>query len=174
MDVAYPAEWEADVVLADGGTIHLRPIRPDDDELLRFMDFAERHGASGVSFWSWQHATAEAWHAVRDAPQFRLSVKAPEEMRKGEGKAGETLLATSGFPVSRIDGTWDASTTDAIAAYQAAAGMENVTGGFGRRTRELLLTPFRVPVGPVAPPKPSPKPPAVKPEEETFVIAGES
>lgn len=26
----YPAHWEADVVLADGGTLHLRPIRPDD------------------------------------------------------------------------------------------------------------------------------------------------
>ncbi|HEX6447658.1 MAG TPA: GNAT family N-acetyltransferase [Streptosporangiales bacterium] len=26
----YPAEWEADVVVADGGIVHLRPIRPDD------------------------------------------------------------------------------------------------------------------------------------------------
>jgi acyl-CoA synthetase (NDP forming)/RimJ/RimL family protein N-acetyltransferase len=28
----YPAHWEADVVLADGGTAHLRPIVPDDAE----------------------------------------------------------------------------------------------------------------------------------------------
>lgn len=27
---AYPAHWEADVVLRDGGTAHLRPISPDD------------------------------------------------------------------------------------------------------------------------------------------------
>lgn len=27
---AYPQAWEADVVLRDGGTCHLRPIRPDD------------------------------------------------------------------------------------------------------------------------------------------------
>ncbi len=27
----YPAEWESDVVLTDGGTVHLRPIRPTDD-----------------------------------------------------------------------------------------------------------------------------------------------
>lgn len=26
----YPREWEADVVLSDGGTVHLRPIVPDD------------------------------------------------------------------------------------------------------------------------------------------------
>ena len=31
----YPDQWEADVVLADGGTAHLRPIRPDDAGLLR-------------------------------------------------------------------------------------------------------------------------------------------
>jgi acyl-CoA synthetase (NDP forming)/GNAT superfamily N-acetyltransferase len=31
----YPHHWEADVVLADGGTAHLRPIRADDAGLLR-------------------------------------------------------------------------------------------------------------------------------------------
>ena len=35
----YPTEWEADVLLADGGVSRLRPIRPDDAELLvRFYD----------------------------------------------------------------------------------------------------------------------------------------
>src|SRR6266545_4729119 len=33
--VSYPDHWEADVVLADGGTAHLRPIRPGDADLLR-------------------------------------------------------------------------------------------------------------------------------------------
>jgi acyl-CoA synthetase (NDP forming)/GNAT superfamily N-acetyltransferase len=33
----YPRRWEADVVLADGGTVHLRPITPDDaDRLVAF------------------------------------------------------------------------------------------------------------------------------------------
>lgn len=35
----YPQRWESDVVLADGGTVQLRPIRPSDAELL-----AEFHG----------------------------------------------------------------------------------------------------------------------------------
>src|SRR5919109_4295192 len=34
-EVTYPDHWEADVVLADGGTAHLRPIRPGDAGLLR-------------------------------------------------------------------------------------------------------------------------------------------
>jgi acyl-CoA synthetase (NDP forming)/GNAT superfamily N-acetyltransferase len=33
----YPGHWEADVVLSDGGTVHLRPITPDDaDRLVAF------------------------------------------------------------------------------------------------------------------------------------------
>ncbi len=36
-DERYPEHWEADVVLRDGGTAHLRPITPDDgEELVRF------------------------------------------------------------------------------------------------------------------------------------------
>ena len=35
----YPAHWEADVVLRDGATAHVRPITPDDgDRLRRFHD----------------------------------------------------------------------------------------------------------------------------------------
>ena len=30
----YPAEWESDVVLTDGGTAHVRPIRPGDADAL--------------------------------------------------------------------------------------------------------------------------------------------
>lgn len=33
----YPSQWECDVVLSDGGTAHIRPIRPDDIEQLRAL-----------------------------------------------------------------------------------------------------------------------------------------
>jgi acyl-CoA synthetase (NDP forming)/GNAT superfamily N-acetyltransferase len=32
VETAYPAYWEADVVLRDGGVVHVRPIRPQDAE----------------------------------------------------------------------------------------------------------------------------------------------
>ncbi|CAN5229943.1 bifunctional GNAT family N-acetyltransferase/acetate--CoA ligase family protein [soil metagenome] len=35
-----PAHWESDVVLRDGGTAHIRPIRPEDAQLL--VDFYEK------------------------------------------------------------------------------------------------------------------------------------
>ena len=34
VDEHYPAEWESDVVLTDGGTVRVRPIRGDDDAAL--------------------------------------------------------------------------------------------------------------------------------------------
>ena len=34
MSAGYPPHWEADVVLADGGTVHLRPIQPEDADRL--------------------------------------------------------------------------------------------------------------------------------------------
>ena len=44
----YPAAWEADVVLADGGTAHVRPIRPDDGP--RLVDFHGRQSAESIYF----------------------------------------------------------------------------------------------------------------------------
>jgi acyl-CoA synthetase (NDP forming)/RimJ/RimL family protein N-acetyltransferase len=44
----YPAAWEADVVLADGGTAHIRPIRPDDGP--RIIDFHGRQSAESIYF----------------------------------------------------------------------------------------------------------------------------
>jgi acyl-CoA synthetase (NDP forming)/GNAT superfamily N-acetyltransferase len=34
---AYPAHWEADVVLRDGGVVHVRPIRPQDAEAVHIF-----------------------------------------------------------------------------------------------------------------------------------------
>jgi acyl-CoA synthetase (NDP forming)/RimJ/RimL family protein N-acetyltransferase len=44
----YPAGWEADVVLSDGGTVHVRPIRPDDHH--RLLDFHSRQSPESIYF----------------------------------------------------------------------------------------------------------------------------
>lgn len=46
--VPYPDHWEADVVLADGGTAHLRPIRPGDADTLR--EFYARLSAETIYY----------------------------------------------------------------------------------------------------------------------------
>src|SRR3954453_6516114 len=45
-DPGYPPHWEADAVLSDGGTVHLRPIRPDDGA--RLVTFFHRWSAETV------------------------------------------------------------------------------------------------------------------------------
>ncbi|MEO6627799.1 MAG: GNAT family N-acetyltransferase [Aquihabitans sp.] len=44
----YPKRWEADVVLADGGTMSVRPIRPDDVE--RILQFHDRQSPESIYF----------------------------------------------------------------------------------------------------------------------------
>ncbi|WP_331272273.1 bifunctional acetate--CoA ligase family protein/GNAT family N-acetyltransferase [Motilibacter aurantiacus] len=40
-EAPYPSQWEADVLLKDGGTAHLRPIRPDDADRLHAFHNAQ-------------------------------------------------------------------------------------------------------------------------------------
>jgi hypothetical protein len=44
--VPYPLEWEADVVLRDGGVAHLRPIQPEDAEAI--VRFHERQSDESI------------------------------------------------------------------------------------------------------------------------------
>jgi acyl-CoA synthetase (NDP forming)/RimJ/RimL family protein N-acetyltransferase len=44
----YPARWEGDVVLADGGTVHVRPITPDDGE--RMVAFHSRQSPESIYY----------------------------------------------------------------------------------------------------------------------------
>ena len=55
-----PGDWEADVVLNDGGTTHLRPIRPDDGDRLR--DFHSRLSQQTVynRFFAYHPALSDA------------------------------------------------------------------------------------------------------------------
>ena len=41
-------DYSADVVLRDGSTVHLRPIRPDDD--LRLLDMLHRMSEEALSY----------------------------------------------------------------------------------------------------------------------------
>ncbi|MEZ5380774.1 MAG: GNAT family N-acetyltransferase [Microthrixaceae bacterium] len=44
----YPSGWEADVVLRDGGTVHLRPIVPEDAD--RLVAFHDRQSAESIYY----------------------------------------------------------------------------------------------------------------------------
>ncbi|GAB3286261.1 bifunctional GNAT family N-acetyltransferase/acetate--CoA ligase family protein [Sinomonas notoginsengisoli] len=54
MASAYPHHWEADVVLRDGGTAHLRPIRPEDAEALQEFHVHQSEGSIYLRFFSYK------------------------------------------------------------------------------------------------------------------------
>jgi len=48
----YPQHWDADVVLRDGGTAHLRPITPQDAEALQRMHVAQSPESTFLRFFT--------------------------------------------------------------------------------------------------------------------------
>ncbi|HUR49678.1 MAG TPA: peptidoglycan-binding domain-containing protein [Acidimicrobiales bacterium] len=123
------------------------PGVPNRGQIQRFMQVAEENGAIGVSFWSWQHANAEAWHAIRDGHWFTLPATpagAPVGFTAGQIRAYQGLLTSLGFPVAS-DGVWGPATIAAVSAYQEAARLPK-TGVVDHLTRRVLLTPFNAPI----------------------------
>ncbi len=47
-EAAYPTRWEADVALSDGGTVHIRPVRPSDAALVEA--FHNRQSRESIYF----------------------------------------------------------------------------------------------------------------------------
>jgi hypothetical protein len=119
------------------------PPRP---QLLAFMTAAEKAGAIGVSWWSWQHATPDAWGAIHDAPEFQLPVAPGEALSAGQVRAYQYLLTSLGFPAPTT-GVWDVATATAVADYQRAARLP-VTGVIDEATHDTLFTPFPPPIHP--------------------------
>ena len=50
--VGYPLHWEADVVLRDGGTAHVRPIRPDDADALQAFHVGQSQRSTYFRFFA--------------------------------------------------------------------------------------------------------------------------
>jgi hypothetical protein len=115
---------------------------PSRAAIQRFIATADQLGTVGVSFWSWQGASQEAWDAVRDAPQFSLGLADPFSMLPSQLRCYQELLASLGYPVS-LTGVMDPPTLMAVRAYQAAAHLP-VSAVMDIPTQWLLLTPVRV------------------------------
>jgi hypothetical protein len=123
----------------DGGPEGGRPGPPTPDELARFFTAAAQHGAAGVSFWSWQHATQETWDAIATAPQFTLPAGPIATLGADQVRTVQNLLNGLGFPTAAT-GTWDAPTASALMQFQSGAGLP-VTGLLDDATRASLIGP---------------------------------
>ncbi|MCV2396484.1 GNAT family N-acetyltransferase, partial [Actinotalea sp. M2MS4P-6] len=52
MEPGYPRHWEADVVLRDGGTAHVRPIRPEDADALQAFHMGQSQQSTVFRFFA--------------------------------------------------------------------------------------------------------------------------
>jgi hypothetical protein len=53
----------------DGGLDGGPPGTPSGADINAFINASAAHGAKAVSFWSWQHASADDWNAIAAAPE---------------------------------------------------------------------------------------------------------
>jgi hypothetical protein len=93
---------------------------PPKEQLVAFMNTAMSKGALGVSFWVWNHATAEQWSAIDEATAWELPIG-----RAATGAAAvflQRVLNALGQPVAQ-DGKIGPATKAAIAALQTRFGL---------------------------------------------------
>ena len=112
----------------------IRPIgqsfgRPGRQAMMSFRRLAQQHGATGVSWWVWQHARASEWSAIAaplTVPQRAFaapSTSAPATLRPGQ--SGDPVrwlqmrLRAHGF-AAPTSSRFDARTQAAVLAFKAA------------------------------------------------------
>jgi hypothetical protein len=117
---------------------------PPERQVLRFRRLAAAYGATGVSWWSWQHASRSGWRAAsRRVTQRGIRRTAPYP-ELGEGAAGDLVvwaqehLAAGGYYRKSVTGRYQSSTATAVTGFQAAAGLPQ-TGVLDSDTWSSLL-----------------------------------
>jgi hypothetical protein len=110
----------------DGGPEGGRPGPPRPDEIRRFADTAAKFGATGVSFWSWQHASLDIWRTIDSMPAFKAGRTPPPKLSKHATKRLQHSISKIGLPVP-VSGNWDPATVEAVRAFQRRQKLE-VTG----------------------------------------------
>jgi hypothetical protein len=132
--------------------IYGRPIFPlgqlyDDPppvDIQRFRQLAQAHGATGVSWWSWQSASARGWEAIAEPLDPLSGPPAPPAYPTlKRGSRGDPVLwaqehLASSDPTVSVDGVYSAAMEENVRVFQAASFL-SVTGKIDAQTWPALL-----------------------------------
>ena len=117
---------------------------PPPSQIARFRQLADAHGATGVSWWSWQSASARGWEAIGSAFAPLAGPPAPPAYPTLEkGARGDVVvwaqehLIAAGHAVA-TDGSYNASMEQAVRDFQVAKLLP-VTGKLDSSTWPALL-----------------------------------
>jgi len=117
---------------------------PSPGDIERFRQLAQAHGAAGVSWWSWQSASARGWEAIAKpldplaGPPAPLTYPTLQRGARGDHVlwAQEHLAASD--PTVSLDGAYSAAMEESVRVFQAASFLP-VTGRLDAQTWEALL-----------------------------------
>src|SRR3954449_4583777 len=113
------------------------------NEIVPSRQIAAAEGASGLSWWSWQHTTAAGWNAVGQGIEPFTSAPAPDFAELAKGKQGDLViwaqqhLKGAGQSLT-VDGDFGSGTQSAVKSFQSANGLP-VTGTIDTATWQALL-----------------------------------
>ena len=119
-------------------------MNPPQRQIVRFRRLAAGYGATGVSWWSWQDATARGWRAASKRVARRGPRKTAPYPTLSQGAAGDLVvwaqehLASGGYYRKAVSGRYRSSTKRAVASFQESAGLR-ATGVLDSETWTALL-----------------------------------
>ncbi|WP_448629291.1 GNAT family N-acetyltransferase [Cellulomonas soli] len=122
-EVGYPDSWEADVVLHDGSTTHVRPIRPSDADALQAFHVGQSERSTYMRFF---------------APLERLSERDLQRLVGVDHQDRAALLAVAGGPTGE-DQIIAVARYDRIGTDEAEVAFNVADAHQGRGLGSMLL-----------------------------------
>jgi hypothetical protein len=116
---------------------------PSTSEIVRFRQLTAAAGATGVSWWSWQHTATAGWNAVGQSVTPLTTAPAADFAVLAKGSKGDLVvwaqqhLKGAGQSLT-VDGDFGSGTQSAVKSFQAGAALP-VTGQVDTGTWQALL-----------------------------------
>src|SRR3954447_12759493 len=101
---------------------------PATEDIQRFRQVWASYGSAGLSWWSWQASGPSTWATLGTPPPAPVALADPGWPTLAKGSKGDEVIwlqqhLASYAPTLPITGTFGASTTQVLAAFQAARGL---------------------------------------------------
>lgn len=119
---AYPKHWEADVVLRDGATAHLRPVHIDDAQLMQQMHSAQSDSSIYLRYFTYKSTLTPK--ELDRFTQVDYVDRVSFVVLLGSAAEDQTMIGFGGF--DRLEGTTEAEVAFHIADSHQGRGVGSI------------------------------------------------
>jgi hypothetical protein len=122
---------------------------PKTADLQRFRSLWPGYGAGGMSWWSWQSASAGTWAALSMPAPPPVAAPDPGWPALAMGSTGDQVIwlqqhLAAADPSVKIDGRFSSATSNALKAFQRAKGLPGDGETDAATWRAVLAQPLRL------------------------------